>query len=356
MKSTFTAVAASLALVATSAAAQQAQGTTGTKKSLEHVNPDAVFASWDTDHDDRLSKQEFTTGLRGQSGFQHADTDNDGRISKAEFKTQLKAMNVYQKADLNNNGSVEPQEVERLLGEDRAAKWNQRQPASLSEDELYEGVYSAWSSNASAGLTQEEMLAGIFRFADRDNDGSIAKTEFARNIARAKGDSAAAPTMKDRSRTNEKAGTPQQSGINTDRMPSNQSDRGQRAGEAVGTSGILAGATVGNIVDNPNAYIGRTVAVSGDVGDVFGPRVFNLEEQGVIDVDDELIVVAPENAARVTEDSHVQARGTVRRIVTTDLEAAYGPAYWTHWGVDRDFFVTRESRPVLFADTIDVTR
>jgi hypothetical protein len=58
----------------------------------------------------------------------------------------------------------------------------------------------------------------------------------------------------------------------------------------------------------------------------------------------------------VTADSTVQVRGKVRRIVTRDLEVEYGPEYWTYWGVDRDFFTTRETRPVLFAEAIDVRR
>jgi hypothetical protein len=126
--------------------------------------------------------------------------------------------------------------------------------------------------------------------------------------------------------------------------------------QPVGTTGAAAAATIESIVDNTDAYIGETVTVSGDVGDVFGQRMFNIEEHGVIDVDDELLVVAPKNSTVVTADSTVQVHGTVRRIVTSDLEREYGPTYWTHWGVDRNFFTTRETRPVLFAETIDVRR
>jgi Ca2+-binding EF-hand superfamily protein len=334
MKMTFSAVAMSLALAATNATAQQPQGTTGTMKNLENAKPEAVFASWDDNGNNQLSQQEFMAGLRNQNWFQRVDADSNRRISKAEFKTQLKAMNVHQRADLNNDGSVGQPEANRLLGENRAAAWNTRQPASISEDELYEGLYNAWSKDASAGLTQEEMLAGAFACADRDNDGMITEAEFARDVAVMKGN---AP--------NRMAGMSHQSG--RDRDGSDQ---------PVGTTGAVAAATVESIVDNPDAYIGERVTVSGDVGDVFGQRVFNIEEHGVIDVDDELLVVAPKNSTMVTADSTVQVHGTVRRIVTSDLEMEYGPTYWTHWGVDRDFFTTRETRPVIFAETIDVRR
>jgi hypothetical protein len=44
---------------------------------------------------------------------------------------------------MNNNGSVEQDEANRLLGENRAV-WNTAQPASLSEDHLYDVLYAAW--------------------------------------------------------------------------------------------------------------------------------------------------------------------------------------------------------------------
>jgi Ca2+-binding EF-hand superfamily protein len=329
MNLTLTAAAASLALVATNVAA--AQSTTDTMTKLENASRQAVFASWDKDDNNKLTKQEFMSGLKGQNWFQHVDTDRNGRISKSEFKTHLKAMNVYEKADLNNSGSVEQQEANRLLGENRAAAWNTRQPASLSADELYEGLYDAWSSEASSGLTREEMLTGVFESADCDGDGIISKTEFARDVALAKGNTPDAMSTQSR---HDRSG----------------SDR------AVGTTGAVAASTVEDIVDNPDAYIGEQVTVSGTVGEVFGQRVFNIEEQGMIDVDDELLVLAPKNSAAVTADSMVQVHGKLRRIATSDLEAEFGPAYWTDWGVYRDFFTARETHPVLYADTIDVRR
>jgi Ca2+-binding EF-hand superfamily protein len=348
MKGTFTAMLASVALVATSAAAQQPQGTTAMKKNLENVNPSAMFASWDTDNSSRLSKQEFATALRGQEWFQRVDADRNGWISKPEFKTHLTAMHVYRTADLNDNGTVEVQEANRLLGSQRAAEWNQRQPASLSEDELYEGLYAAWGKPGAAGLTPDEMLAGAFTCADRDDNGMISKAEFARDIALARGDAA------DRSNAHAENRT------NSDHSANRTSNRSERdpsgSDRTVGTTGAVAAATVEDIVDNPDSYIGENVTVAGNVGEVFGTRVFNIEEEGIIDVDDELMVVAPKDSAIVTEDANVQVRGKVRRIVTRDLEAAYGPTYWSYWGVDRDFFVTRESRPVLFADAVDVRR
>ena len=124
----------------------------------------------------------------------------------------------------------------------------------------------------------------------------------------------------------------------------------------VGETGAVAAASVEDVVDNPASFYGQKVTVSGEVGEVFGQRVFNIQEEGIIDIDDQLLVLAPEGSPTVTEDSTVQVRGTVRRLVSSELESEFGPTYWDHWGVDRDFFATYDSRPVIFADAIDVRR
>lgn len=130
----------------------------------------------------------------------------------------------------------------------------------------------------------------------------------------------------------------------------------QQEKKQVGTAGVVAATTVNEIADNPDRYIGKTVAVTGPVGKLFGPRAFNIEEEGVFDVDDALIVLAPKDAPVLTEDSNVQVRGTIRRLVTADLERTYGPTYWTYWGLERNFFVDYDTRPVLFADAVDVVK
>lgn len=89
------------------------------------------------------------------------------------------------------------------------------------------------------------MLAGAFTCADRDDNGMITKAEFARDVALARGDAL--------------------------KKMSNHPGRNRNgSGRPVGTTGAVAAARVERLIDNPDAYIGESVTVSGDVGDVFG--------------------------------------------------------------------------------------
>jgi hypothetical protein len=125
----------------------------------------------------------------------------------------------------------------------------------------------------------------------------------------------------------------------------------------VGTSG--AGMTTVNaIVDNPATGNGKQVTVSGPIGDVFSQRVFNIEEGGPVDVDDELLVVLTSKTAnsvqKLSEDARVQVQGTVRTFVRSELERDYGIADWGWYDVTPDFRVSYDRKPVLVASKIDV--
>lgn len=126
---------------------------------------------------------------------------------------------------------------------------------------------------------------------------------------------------------------------------------------AVGTSGAVASVDVESIVDNPGAYLGSKVTIAGEVDDVISHSLFNIQEQGIVDIDDELLVLMRRDANQanptITEDSKVQVTGTVRNFVRADLERDYGFTDWGLLGVDNDqFFIDYESRPVIIADSV----
>lgn len=121
----------------------------------------------------------------------------------------------------------------------------------------------------------------------------------------------------------------------------------------VGTAGAM---TVEAIVDNPERYFDQEVTVSGDVGEVFGTnkKAFNIQEEGILDVDDRLLVLSDEAVTNLTEDSVVQVRGKVKRFARSELERELGISDWNAYGFDASFWTENERKPVLIADSVKV--
>lgn len=108
----------------------------------------------------------------------------------------------------------------------------------------------------------------------------------------------------------------------------------------------------GTIVANPNAYIGQTVTVAGDVEEVFGPRVFTLDEETIAGNTD-LLVLSPQRPELNLEaidnnwlNDGVRVTGTVRRMVVADVERELG------WDLDNELEVEYRDRPVIIAQSI----
>ena len=129
----------------------------------------------------------------------------------------------------------------------------------------------------------------------------------------------------------------------------NQRASTQSAGtQTTGTSGT-AGATVEKIADDPSQWYGKKVTIKAKVGDVFSRKVFNVEEEGVIDVDDEVLIVAPKHSTYLNPDQMVTVTGTVRSFVRTDIERTFDGL---DWDLAPELLVQFEKRPVIVADTV----
>lgn len=131
-----------------------------------------------------------------------------------------------------------------------------------------------------------------------------------------------------------------------------QTPQAQESQRPAGTAGAMA--TVEAIVDNPERFYNETVTVSGEVGDVLSKQAFNIQEKGIIDIDDRLLVLSKKQLTNLTEDSVVRVRGKVRPLVKADIERELGISDWTAYGIDADFFSKNERRPVLIAESVDV--
>jgi len=123
---------------------------------------------------------------------------------------------------------------------------------------------------------------------------------------------------------------------------------GESAGDRVEKVG---GVTARQVIENPANYVGKTVTVSGDVEEIWGPRAFNMDSGASLG---ELLVVGREpfpqipdagNRAYVVSDV-ATVTGVVRMLVTADIEREIG------WDLDPRIEAEFNAKPVLIAQTI----
>jgi hypothetical protein len=127
-------------------------------------------------------------------------------------------------------------------------------------------------------------------------------------------------------------------------------------GEPVGTTGA-SDATIADVVERPERFIGRTVTLRGEVERAYSPRAFTLGGDDLL-FDRELLVLGRSGAAGheagsgdpVVETDAVQVTGTLRQMALTDLEREVG------WDLDPELEVTLAGAPtVLIADRVQLT-
>lgn len=123
---------------------------------------------------------------------------------------------------------------------------------------------------------------------------------------------------------------------------------GETASERVEKVG---GVTARQVIENPAAYVGKTVTVSGDVEEIWGPRAFNMDSGVTLG---ELLVVGREpfpqvaaagNRAYVVSDV-ATVTGVVRLFVTAELEREIG------WDLTPEIEAEFNAKPVLIAQSI----
>ena len=107
--------------------------------------------------------------------------------------------------------------------------------------------------------------------------------------------------------------------------------------------------TVEKIADNPSEWYGKKVTIKAQVGDMFSRKVFNVEEEGIVDVDDEVLIVAPKHSRYLNPDQVVTVTGTVRAFVRTEIEQTWDGL---DWGLAPELLIQFEKRPVIVADSV----
>lgn len=124
---------------------------------------------------------------------------------------------------------------------------------------------------------------------------------------------------------------------------------------ASGCKGERVEPTVEDVVDEPLEYAGRTVTLSGEVGQVHGPRSFVLESTddpfGIWE--QELLVVtrSPVRLARsgpLEEGENIVVAGRVESMVVAEIEREL------KWDLEPEIETEYADEPILIADTISL--
>lgn len=108
------------------------------------------------------------------------------------------------------------------------------------------------------------------------------------------------------------------------------------------------GITAAQIIENPSAYVGKTVTVSGDVEEIHGPRAFNMDSGASLG---ELLVVGREPFPQIPEAGNrayvindvATVTGVVKMFVAADVEREIG------WDLDPKLEAEFNAKPVLIA-------
>jgi hypothetical protein len=147
-------------------------------------------------------------------------------------------------------------------------------------------------------------------------------------------------------------------------------DQAKRIPQTLGTIFLLLGSTlltsgctknppvpettrVEDIKENPAAFVGKTVVVSGEVEQVYGPRAFQLGGTDFFDSEIRVLTAQPlkESVRRRADQPFIKddialVTGTVRNVVVADVERELS------FDLDPTYEVEFENRPAIIASSV----
>jgi hypothetical protein len=106
----------------------------------------------------------------------------------------------------------------------------------------------------------------------------------------------------------------------------------------------------GEITKNPTQYYGRTLAVTGEVEEIYGANTFTLDEEKLFGAEDLLVVMANPTDTPIQDGETVAVTGELRSFTIADLERDYDLT----WDLDvqKQLEVEYSKRPVLVVDQV----
>lgn len=105
----------------------------------------------------------------------------------------------------------------------------------------------------------------------------------------------------------------------------------------------------GEIAEDPTQYYGQTLAVTGEVENIYGNGVFTLDEEELFGGED-LLVISLDSTALVQDGETVATTGELRSFVVADIERDYDLTWEA--GVIEELEAEYSERPVLVVDDV----
>ncbi|HWQ13644.1 MAG TPA: hypothetical protein VNL77_12645 [Roseiflexaceae bacterium] len=129
-----------------------------------------------------------------------------------------------------------------------------------------------------------------------------------------------------------------------------ESGQGVETGLPAGEEGTEV--TVAGIMENPDAFVGQTVTISGDAQEMLGTHAFKLDEDDALSggVDNDLLVIGATESEPAFDNSwlnqEVTVTGTIHMFDQAALEQELG------YTLDPDLIATWDGKPVLVAMSV----
>lgn len=105
----------------------------------------------------------------------------------------------------------------------------------------------------------------------------------------------------------------------------------------------------GEIAADPSQYYGQTLAVTGEVENIYSEGVFTLDEDELFGGED-LLVVALDSTEAVQDGETVATTGELRSFVVADLERDYNLTWDA--GIQEELEAEYSERPVLVVNDV----
>lgn len=128
----------------------------------------------------------------------------------------------------------------------------------------------------------------------------------------------------------------------------NEDENDEARAPMMAGTGTATRVEIDELEDNTVKYLDKTISVDAEVEEVYGPRLFTIDEPNWGDLDGEILVYAPSMlAALVKDDDRITVTGTMKTMAITEIEKEWG---W--FELEPEIEVEFLNKPVLVADRI----
>jgi hypothetical protein len=107
--------------------------------------------------------------------------------------------------------------------------------------------------------------------------------------------------------------------------------------------------TIEQIASDPSKWYGKTVTVQAKVDDVFARTLFEVDHDGLLGIDEDVLVVVPRPDSYRKKDEWVTITGVVRRFVKSEVERTVSG---TDWSIPDEVVMQFDERPSIVASSV----